>query len=615
MDSALTIPMFQQREDPIECINKAMAFLSVVASRQTQSFAGNGNKGSAKNSRGNYAASQLRVVKCYNCQGEGHMTRQCTQPKRPRNTAWFKEKLMFSEAQEAGQILDEEQLAFLADPRIKDTLVAQQTIPQNSTFQTGDLDAYDSDCDDLSSAKGVLMANLSNCDSDVLSETRNAKFAAFQQEIDTLKETLSKNVKEKESLSKTLTVFKTESKEKESKYIDKEIVLEKQNKELENIICKMYRSMQAMHMLMKPQVFYNDTRKQALGYQNVFHLKKVQRIKPTLYDGSVLAKEHAVISVIDDEETLILEEESRSKIVIAKEHAVISVIDDEETLILEEESRSKIVFNQMKDAVDKCSVDKNYFEIQIKQLRIDNDQLLNQIMFQEIMHIAMTSIDNVDVNMSGVNEYYKYLELETELLKKKDFVKKDVFDKLVKAQSQEKDIVIMKLKEKIKSLSGKANVENVKMEIDEMETINIELEHNQFVSIKKTRVRSKEHSDSLIAQINAKSVENSDLNTQLQEKVFAIATLKNELRKLKGKNVVDTSSLKKTQGRSLRVCVIVGRGDMDASRSSHATLGLNLDPLFFAIIGCPLVAVRSKYDHTDCQRGNPCVRGFVLLLA
>ncbi|GJY54642.1 hypothetical protein Tco_0446306 [Tanacetum coccineum] len=46
-------------------------------------------------------------------QGEGHMARQCTQPKRPRNAAWFKEKLMLAEAQEAGQILDEEQLAFL----------------------------------------------------------------------------------------------------------------------------------------------------------------------------------------------------------------------------------------------------------------------------------------------------------------------------------------------------------------------------------------------------------------------------------------------------------------------------------------------------------------------
>ncbi|GJX70991.1 retrovirus-related pol polyprotein from transposon TNT 1-94 [Tanacetum coccineum] len=71
---------------------------------------------------------------------------------------------------------------------------------------------------------------------DDLIRDRNAKLADFQQEINTLKETLSNNVKEKESLSKILTVFKTESKEKESKYIDKEIVLEKQNKELENII-------------------------------------------------------------------------------------------------------------------------------------------------------------------------------------------------------------------------------------------------------------------------------------------------------------------------------------------------------------------------------------------
>ncbi|GJW82652.1 retrovirus-related pol polyprotein from transposon TNT 1-94 [Tanacetum coccineum] len=53
-------------------------------------------------------------------------------------------------------------------------------------------------------------------------------------------------------------------------------------------------------------------------------------------------------------------------------------------------------------------------------------------------------------------------------------------------------------------------------------------------------VQSKEHCDSLIAQINGKSIENSDLNAQLQEKVFAITALKNELTKLKGKNVVNT---------------------------------------------------------------------------
>ncbi|GJZ73878.1 integrase, catalytic region, zinc finger, CCHC-type containing protein [Tanacetum coccineum] len=139
LDSGLVVPMFQHGEDLIECINKAMEFLSVVASR-----------GIATTSKGNVAVGPPRVVKCYNCQGEGHMARQCTQPKRPRNAAWFKEKLMLAEAREAGQILDEEKLVFLANP--------------------DDLDAYDLDCDDLSSTKVVLMANLSSCDPEVLFE-------------------------------------------------------------------------------------------------------------------------------------------------------------------------------------------------------------------------------------------------------------------------------------------------------------------------------------------------------------------------------------------------------------------------------------------------------------
>ncbi|GKA33348.1 hypothetical protein Tco_0719715 [Tanacetum coccineum] len=62
---------------------------------------------------------------------------------------------------------------------------------------------------------------------------KNTKFAAFETEIDTLKQALSKHVKEK--LLTTLNGFQTEFKERESKSIDKEIVLENKNKELENI--------------------------------------------------------------------------------------------------------------------------------------------------------------------------------------------------------------------------------------------------------------------------------------------------------------------------------------------------------------------------------------------
>ncbi|GJZ32314.1 retrovirus-related pol polyprotein from transposon TNT 1-94 [Tanacetum coccineum] len=84
-----------------------------VQGRQGQSYAGTGYKGNATSIGGNKTRGQIRVVKCYNCQGEGHIARQCTQPKRPKNAAWFKEKAMLAEAQESGQILDEEQLAFL----------------------------------------------------------------------------------------------------------------------------------------------------------------------------------------------------------------------------------------------------------------------------------------------------------------------------------------------------------------------------------------------------------------------------------------------------------------------------------------------------------------------
>ncbi|GKA90811.1 hypothetical protein Tco_0812681 [Tanacetum coccineum] len=81
---------------------------------------------------------------------------------------------MLAEAQEAGQILDEEQLAFLADPGIP-AGQAQTIIPHNAAFQTEDLDTYDSDCDDLSTAQAVLMANISNYGSDIISEVPNSE--------------------------------------------------------------------------------------------------------------------------------------------------------------------------------------------------------------------------------------------------------------------------------------------------------------------------------------------------------------------------------------------------------------------------------------------------------
>nr|GEZ70595.1 hypothetical protein [Tanacetum cinerariifolium] len=61
------------------------------------------------------------------------------------------------------------------DPGIPDGQAAQTTIPNIAVFQTEDLDAYDSDCDDVFNAKVVLMANLSNYGSDVILEVSHFK--------------------------------------------------------------------------------------------------------------------------------------------------------------------------------------------------------------------------------------------------------------------------------------------------------------------------------------------------------------------------------------------------------------------------------------------------------
>ncbi|GJT02896.1 hypothetical protein Tco_0824065 [Tanacetum coccineum] len=147
--------------------------VQTVQGIQTQGYANNRARNTATNPSVNIqgAPVQARVVKCYNYQEEGYFARQCTKPKRPKNSTWFKEKMLLSKALESGAYLDPEQLAFLADNG--DTIVlaqASKEILTSSAFQTDDLDAFDSDCDDVSSAKAVLMANLSSYDSDVLLE-------------------------------------------------------------------------------------------------------------------------------------------------------------------------------------------------------------------------------------------------------------------------------------------------------------------------------------------------------------------------------------------------------------------------------------------------------------
>nr|GEW06511.1 integrase, catalytic region, zinc finger, CCHC-type, peptidase aspartic, catalytic [Tanacetum cinerariifolium] len=111
-----------------------------------------------------------RTVVCYNCKGEGHMPKECTKLKRKKDESWFKDKVLLVQAQANSQILHEEELAFLADPGITEAQTTQNVITHNAAYQADDLDAYDSDCDEINTAKVALMENLSHYGFDNLAE-------------------------------------------------------------------------------------------------------------------------------------------------------------------------------------------------------------------------------------------------------------------------------------------------------------------------------------------------------------------------------------------------------------------------------------------------------------
>nr|GEV83692.1 hypothetical protein [Tanacetum cinerariifolium] len=171
-DSWERIQLLMQGDDPIACLNMAMAFLIAVAFSRFSLI--NNQLRTSSNPRNQATIQDGRVTlqQLQERQGEGHMARKCTQPKRPRNAKWYKEKAMLAEAQEARKILDEDQLTFPVDPGVLDGQAVQTIIPNNAAFQTKDLDTYDSDYDDSSNAKAVLMANISNYGSDVISEAQ-----------------------------------------------------------------------------------------------------------------------------------------------------------------------------------------------------------------------------------------------------------------------------------------------------------------------------------------------------------------------------------------------------------------------------------------------------------
>nr|GEU65774.1 hypothetical protein [Tanacetum cinerariifolium] len=555
-DTGLVVPVFQKGDDPIDAINHMMSFLTAVVT-----------------SRYPATNNQLRTSSSPRQQATIN-NRRCTKPKRKRDAEWFKNKVLLVQAQANGQVLQEEELEYMADPGTTETSSNQYVVTNNAAYQADDLDAYDSDCDELNSAKIALMANLSHYGSNNLAE--------INQDNKHVNEMLTAELERYKNQERIL---------KEQNNDDKASAGYEQSLEIETL----------KHTLSEHLKENESLEQKAFGFQNPCYLKRAQQLKPNLYDESVIEKSDAIV-IHDSEKTLLLAQESRSKMlkkqndpkmsekkVITKpvDYIVLnqlskdfktcfvpqtelsaeqafwsrySVQSDEPTLsasttivevpkelpkvsmvksslkkltfhlasfdmelfnsfdqfLIDELTEVQQVFKQMEQAVEQHCVEKNKFQDKMKNVLKDNDQLLERALSVDIVNMVVhnhvnSACINVNRNTSfsqeNVPTFAKLFEINN-----------------LKAQSQAKDTVILKLKERLQSLSG-----------DEKERKTYK---QLYDSIKSSHVRSKEQCDDLIKQVNLKSDEVSDLNASLQEKVLVITALKETLSKLKGKAVV-----------------------------------------------------------------------------
>nr|GEU66520.1 retrovirus-related Pol polyprotein from transposon TNT 1-94 [Tanacetum cinerariifolium] len=153
-------------------VTPTLVFYEIIAlSGETKITKGEGAGGyrGVQNRVGNANPGQARQIKCYNCNGIGHIARKCTQPKRLQNFNYFKDKMLLMQAQENGVALDEEQLLFLTGGQdnaiyedVDEQPVQDLTLNVDNVFQADDCDVFDSNVDEAPTEQTMFMVNLSS---------------------------------------------------------------------------------------------------------------------------------------------------------------------------------------------------------------------------------------------------------------------------------------------------------------------------------------------------------------------------------------------------------------------------------------------------------------------
>nr|GEV08224.1 integrase, catalytic region, zinc finger, CCHC-type, peptidase aspartic, catalytic [Tanacetum cinerariifolium] len=510
--------LFQKDDDPIDAINHMISFLTAVVT-----------------SRYPPTNNQLRTSSNPRQQATIN-NRRCTKPKRKRDEAWFKDKVLLVQAQANGQVLYEEELEFLADPWIDDSSISHHPggrnvyiRPPEGGFATDnkadDLDAYDPDCDELNSARITFMANLSHYGSDNRAEYMN-------ESQNTNVQNSSSPAQQDDLILSVIEQLKTQVTElsaEQAFWSQYSVNSKEPNLSSSTTIVEVPKELPKVSMV-------NSSLKKLKFYLASFDVVVKERATTTAITKGTWGFEHTKACFRNE--------------IIPFVKALKDLFNSFDQFLINELTEVQSVFNQIEQTVNECE----------RCVTIETELQKD--------FIKKECYDTLFKQYTTLEKHCISLEVDSQL-KKEIFQRNNsfsqqsalTFDQLfkindLKAQSQEKDTVIIKLKERIKSLSGNVKEEKIKRELEEIETINIELDHRVtklvaenenlkqtykklYDSIKSSRVRSKEQCDDLIKQVNIKSAENSDLNASLQEKVLVITALKETLSKLKGKAVVN----------------------------------------------------------------------------
>ncbi|GKD56998.1 hypothetical protein Tco_1290385, partial [Tanacetum coccineum] len=205
------------------------------------------------------------------------------------------------------------------------------TVTTNALFQADEVEVYDSDCDDVPNAQPSFMANISSYGLDALVEVHNPD------NVDN--NMINHGVQVKLSSKQSSVVNRSETEiTSDSNIIPySQYVTESQQTDIQNSNLSAQQDALILSMIeqLKSQVInctkinldnksVNDSLTAELERykEKVNVLKEAQQLEPKLYDGNVIKNTSAIV-IPDSEETLMLAEESHSKMLLKQQDPMV----------------------------------------------------------------------------------------------------------------------------------------------------------------------------------------------------------------------------------------------------------------------------------------------------